>query len=169
MRRVEVEPDFDIEIMARRVPENVVLRNIIDENYCPSRFKVHERLNDFALIVSGFFWKISRQDSTKRNFATREYRKGRKKRIIFHPRYRNRHRHSKFPDCCALRKVNTFFFLENYAIAYFHKYIITYMLTARSQIIEWKLVDSFSPRKTGIVGGISAEPRVYWICSTFFF
>lgn len=72
LRRVEgvvVELGFGIEIMARRVPENVVLRNIIDENYCPSRFKVHERLNDFALIVSSFFWKISRQDSTKRNFA----------------------------------------------------------------------------------------------------
>lgn len=82
MRQVEVEPGFGIEIMARRVPENVVLRNIIDENYCPSRFKVHERLNDFALIVSGFFWKISRQDSTKRNFATREHRKGRKKNHI---------------------------------------------------------------------------------------
>lgn len=72
LRRVEgvvVELGFGIEIMARRVPENVVLRNIIDENYCPSRFKVHERLNDFALIVSSFFCKISRQDSTKRNFA----------------------------------------------------------------------------------------------------
>lgn len=168
MRRVEVEPGFGIEIMARRVPENVVLRNIIDENYCPSRFKVHERLNDFALIVSGFFWKISRQDSTKRNFATREYRKGRKKNHILSALSKSS---STFEISRLLRvkKGEHFFFLENYAIAYFHKYIITYMLTARSQIIEWKLVDSLSPRKTGIVGGISAEPRVYWICSTFFF
>lgn len=118
----------------------------------------------FRVSSGKFRGKTRRNEISRLENIEREER-----RIIFHPRYRNRHRHSKFPDCCALRKVNTFFFLENYAIAYFHKYIITYMLTARSQIIEWKLVDSLSPRKTGIVGGISAEPRVYWICSTFFF
>lgn len=126
MRRVEgvIEPGF-VEIMARRVPENVVLRNIIDENYCPSRFKVHERLNDFALIVSGENSSEKFRGKTRRNEISRLENIEREERRV--DRILSAFV-STFEISRLLRKVNTFFFLESYAIAYFHECIITYML-----------------------------------------
>lgn len=126
MRRVEgvIEPGF-VEIMARRVPENVVLRNIIDENYCPSRFKVHERLNDFALIVSGENSSEKFRGKTRRNEISRLENIEREERRV--DRILSAFV-STFEISRLLRKVNTFFFLESYAIAHFHECIITYML-----------------------------------------
>lgn len=93
------------------------------ERFCIDRFEF--LLENFA----------ARLDETK--FRDLDDIEREERRIILYPRYI-----SIFEISRPLRKVNTFFFfLESYAIAYFHKYIITYMLTARSQIIEWKLID----------------------------
>lgn len=93
------------------------------ERFCIDRFEF--LLENFAARLDGT--KFRDLDDIERE----------ERRIILYPRYI-----SIFEIFRPLRKVNTFFFffLESYAIAYFHKYIITYMLTARSQIIKWKLI-----------------------------
>lgn len=137
MRRVGgvIEPGF-VEIMARRVPENVVLRNIIDENYCPSRFKVHERLNDFALIVSGENSSEKFRGKTRRNEISRLENIEREERRV--DRILSAFV-STFEISRLLRKVNTFFFRKLRYSVFSRMY---YYIHARSQIIEWKSVDS---------------------------
>lgn len=115
------------------------------------------------LIGSGFFWKISRQDSTKRNFAIREYRKRRKKSGSYFIL-------STFEISQLLRvkKDEHFFFFRKLRYSVFpqiYYYIHADNSTSNNRM---EIGRQSSPRKTGIVDEISAEPHVYWMCSTFF-
>lgn len=137
LRRVEgvIESGF-VEIMARRVPENVVLRNIIDENYCPSRFKVHERLNDFALIVSGENSSEKFRGKTRRNEISRPENIEREERRVD----RILSALSTFEISRLLRvKEGEHFFFRKLRYSVFSR--MYYYIHARSQIIEWKSVD----------------------------
>lgn len=116
------------------------------ERFCIDRFKF--LLQNFA----------ARLDETKfRDLDEREER-----RIILYPRYiRN------FPT--VKKGEHFFFFFRKLRYSVFPQ--IYYYIHADSSIPNNRVeIDRrSSPRKTEIVGGISAEPRVYWICSTFFF
>lgn len=116
------------------------------ERFCIDRFEF--LLENFA----------ARLDETKfRDLDEREER-----RIILYPRYiRN------FPT--VKKGEHFFFFFRKLRYSVFPQ--IYYYIHADSSIPNNRVeIDRrSSPRKTGIVGGISAEPRVYWICSTFFF
>lgn len=138
LRRVEgvIESGF-VEIMARRVPENVVLRNIIDENYCPSRFKVHERLNDFALIVSGENSSEKFRGKTRRNEISRPENIEREERRV--DRILSALSTFEISRLLRVKEGEHFFFFRKLRYSVFSR--MYYYIHARSQIIEWKSVD----------------------------
>lgn len=122
------------------------------ERFCIDRFEF--LLENFA----------ARLDETK--FRDLDDIEREERRIILYPRYI-----SIFEISRPLRKVNTFFFFFFRKLRYSVFPQIYYYIHADSSIPNNRVeIDRrSSPRKTEIVGGISAEPRVYWICSTFFF
>lgn len=138
LRRVEgvIESGF-VEIMARRVPENVVLRNIIDENYCPSRFKVHERLNDFALIVSSENSSEKFRGKTRRNEISRPENIEREERRV--DRILSALSTFEISRLLRVKEGEHFFFFRKLRYSVFSR--MYYYIHARSQIIEWKSVD----------------------------